>query len=479
MAAPVILSEQKVIDLLRNFIKETELEPRWILANSEQQDLPQLPEVITSLRNEIVVGNWNKALQLISSLAVGSSDLSSMKYSICKQRYLESINTLFSSKVQLDEKFKTLGKDEIVKYVNPEQLKLVATHLKSLEGLCSQEDYFKLSFLISCPDLKTHPSYSNWSVESGRLETASSVCQQALKLKYSSLFDNHCLPSSRPKRSNRLLQLVAKGILYEKCESLLLQQHQTGSSKGFCCEHGEILDVHSWLAQLPNETFQTPMHKLSLCVVEQCCVKHVSSCDPLPPVHQRFAPSDGHNHLTATMASAVSLPDEVREAEKTLMTDENGIAAVNIQHTQEVVGDDIKAKEAAVIDDGDHVTMQKGCYQNAEEDTEGSTNYHLTQEIKTNGYSDLQQPQKTDTSDHLQQRDVFTPENCHTEVQPMVNSSTPKPSRSKHVVELPVTSPIDRDKETADYGPYHTPTSLRKEIITKNRSQVSNKGTNY
>ena len=31
-----------------------------------------------------------------------------------------------------------------------EQLKLVAIHLKSLEELCSQEDYFKLSFLISC-----------------------------------------------------------------------------------------------------------------------------------------------------------------------------------------------------------------------------------------------------------------------------------------------------------------------------------------
>ena len=106
------------------------------------------------------------------------------------------------------------------------------------------------------------------------------------------------------------------------------------------------------------------------------------------------------------------------------------------------------------------------------------TKYHLTQEIKTNGYNDLQQPQKTDTSDHLQQRDVFTPENCHTETQPMVNSSTPKPSRGKHVVELPVTSPIDRDKEAPDYGPYHTPTSIRKEVLTKNRSQVSNKGTN-
>ena len=458
MAGSVILNEQKVIGLLRQFIKEAELEASSKLADNEQ-DLPQIPKVLTSLHNEIAAGNWSKALQLVNSLAVSSSDLASMKYSICKQRYLESINILFTNKIQLDGKSKTLGKDKLVKHVNPEQLKLVAIHLKSLEELCSQEDYFKLSFLISCPDLKTHPSYSNWDVQSGRSQTASSVCQQAMKLKYPALLNNHCLPGSRSKTSNRLLQLVARGILYEKCEKLLLQ-HQMGSNKEYNCEFGKILDLHSWLGQLPDEVFRIPMHKLSLCIEGQ----YKSGYNPSSPV-QQFVLSNGHSHVTAT-PSALGLLPEVIENENTVIKNENGTAAMTTHHPQEVVEDDKKTKED--ITDGDDVTLH---HQNAEEDTKA---YHLTQEIKTeiNGYDDNpEQPQKTNTGD-LHKRDVFTPENCQIEVQPVVNSSTPKPSHGKHMVELPITSPIDRDKEALDYGPYHTPTSLRKQVINKSRTQV-------
>ena len=459
MAASVILNEQKVIGLLSEFIKEAELDPSSVLAN--EQGLPQVPKVITSLHNEIVAGNWSKALQLIISLGVSDSDLSAMKYSIWKQRYLESIDTLFSGKVELGGKLKTLGKDEIIKYVNPEQLKLVAAHLKSLEGLCSQEDYFKLSFLISCPDLKTHPSYSDWNVKSGRSETASSVCQEAVKLKYPALLNDHRLPAGKPKRSNRLLQLVAKGILYEKCEKLL--QQQGGSDKECKYEDGEILDVHSWLARLPDEVFQIPVHKLSLCIKEQCRVK--SGREPSSPVCQFV---DGHGHVAGTSSTVSSAEDT--DNDRTVIKAENGTAVINAQDTQEVMEDDRKMK--GDVTDEDSVTVQKERHQNAEE---GLTKYRVAQEIHThlNGHDDnLQQPQKTDTTGDLEKRDVYTPENCHIEVQPVINSSTPKPSHGKHTVDLLVTSPIDRDEEAPDYGPYHTPTSLRKQVMTKNRSKV-------
>ena len=460
MAGSVILNEQKVFGLLRQFIKEADLEACSLLADSEQ-DPHQVPKVITSLRNEIAAGNWTKALQLVNSLAVSSSDLASMKYSICKQRYLESINTLFTNKVHLKGKLKSLGKDKVVKHVNPEQLKLVATHLKSLEELCSQEDYFKLSFLVSCPDLNTHPSYSNWNVQLGRSQTASSVCQQAMKLKYPSLLNNRCLPVDRSKRSNRLLQLVTKGILYEKCEELL--QHKTGSNKVYDQEHDdEILDLHLWLAQLPDETFQIPMHKLSLCVDEQCRVKFGCNSSSV----QQFVPSNnGHDHVSTT-PSAVNLP-EVLENEKKVLKNENGTAAMTIDHPHEIVEDDKQTKED--VADGDNVSLQREQHHNAEEDSKALTKYHLT----LNGYDgNPQQPQKTDTSGDLHKRDVFTPENCQIEVQPVVNSSTPKPSHGKRVVVLPITSPIDRDQEALDYGPYHTPTSLRRQVINKSRTQV-------
>ena len=121
-----------------------------------------------------------------------------------------------------------------------------------------------------------------------------------MKLKYPALLNNHCLPVGMSKTSNRLLQLVAKGTLYEKCEELL--QHQTGSNtKEYNCEHGEILDLHSWLAQLPDKVFRIPMHKLFLCI---------------SPV-QQFVPSNGRSHVTAT-PSALSLP-EVIENERTMI----------------------------------------------------------------------------------------------------------------------------------------------------------------
>ena len=462
MAASVILNEQKVIGLLSEFMREAELEPRSLLANVQDQGFSQVPKVITSLHNEIVAGNWSKALQLINSLSISDSDLSSMKYSICKQRYLESINTLFSGKVEFGGKLKTLGKDEIIKHVNPEQLKLVTAHLKSLEGLCSQEDYFKLSFLISCPDLKTHPSYSNWNVQSGRCQIASSVCQEAVKLKYPAL-DNHCLPTGKPKRSNRLLQLVAKGILYEKCEKLL--QHQKGGDREYSYRDGEILDMHSWLAHLPDEVFQIPIHKLSLFIKEQCRVK--PGCDPSLPV-ERFAPSNGHSRVATTPSTVSSAEDT--DNDKTVTKHENGTTAIYSQDMHEVMEDEGKIKGG--VTDQDNVTVQKEHYQNAEE---GLTKYHVTQEIHTdiNGYDDnLQQPQKVDATSDLEKRDIYTPENCHIEVEPVINSSTPKPSHGKHKVDLPATSPIDRDKEAPDYGPYHTPMSLRKQVITKNQSKV-------
>ena len=482
MAASVILNEQKVVNLLRQFIQEAELDPSNLLANGEQRDLPQLPTVITSLRNEILVGNWNKSLQQINSLAASSSDLSSLKYSICKQRYLESIDALFSNTAKLKGNLKSIGKDEVVKYVNPQQLKLVTSHLKALEGLCSQEDYFKLSFLISCPDLRTHPSYFNWTVQSGRLQTASSVCQKVLKLKYPSFADNHCFPASRPKRNNRLLQLVAKGILYEKCESLL--QHQTDRrSKENSYEKGEILNLHSWLTHLPNEVLQIPVHKLSLCIDEQCCVKPDLGCDRSSPV-QQYVSSNGHIHtstntsITTTTTTAATTatttindvdPPEVRESEKTSVASKNGTTP---QHLREME-DDRKTKET-VTDGEDNVSRERGCYQDAISAEEGrGTNYHIAQEINTeiNGCTDdLQQVQKTDTS---KQRDISTPDNHHIEVQPKINSSTPKPSHSKHMVEFPLTSPIDRDNGAPDYGPYHTPTSLRKQVVTKNKILVS------
>ena len=462
MAGSVILNEQKVIGLLRQYIKEAELETSSIFADNVQQDLPEVPKVITSMHNEITAGHWSKALKLVNSLAISDSDLASMKYSICKQRYLESIDELFISKVQLEGKLKTLGKDEIVKHVDPEQLKLVATYLKSLEGLCSQEDYFKLSFLISCPDLKTHPSYSDWNVQLGRSQTASSVCQYAIKLKYPALLDKYHFPVTRSKRSNRLLQLVARGILYEKCEKLLLQ-HQAGNDGGHDHKHYEILDLHGWLAHLPGEAFQVPMHKLSLCIEEQCPVK--------PPAHNSSPPvqCNGHNHVTATPSTASLV--EVGEKERTTMENGNGTAGVTAHRLQEVVEDDKQTKKD--VAGRYNVTLQK---ENGEEGTKALTKYHLKQEIKPddiNGYdNNLQRTQKADATGDLHKRDIVTPENCQMELQPRVSSSTPKPSHGKQMVEFPVTSPIDRDKEATDYGPYHTPTSLRKQVINRNRIQV-------
>jgi len=449
MTSSVTLNEHKVIGLLRQFVQEAELEART-LTTEEVQDVPQLPGDVASLRNQIVAGNWSKALQLLNSFTINnySDSLTAMKYSICRQKYLESIDTLFSSSgnnIHFKKDHKEPTKEELVKFVSPEQLKLVASNLKSLEKLCSQEDYFKYSFLISCPNLKTHPNYSDWTVESGRLNTASEVCRLAMKLKHSSLFDRHYRPTTKPKQCNRLLQLVAKGFLYEKCENFFKQQR---SDKMYYSELGEMLDIYSWLEQLPKETFQVSPHIVSLCIEEEYCIQS----------------TDGHHDGPQELQNGHLLPKS-GDAENTVVTENSKVATVRFNQPEEIGTADNPLNHVGCGDK--HVQEKK--HQHSKLGTE--TKSHVTEEEAKKAVIDSHQPTpRSDTGtsatavEHIAPRDIYTPENCHIQVEPLVNSSTPKPSHSKHVVVLPVTSPIHCDDEAPDYGPYHTPTSLRKQV---------------
>jgi len=451
MTSSVTLNEQKVISLLRQFVHEAELKAHALTAE-EVQDVPQLPGDIASLRDQIVAGNWNKALQLLKSFTINNSDsLTAMKYSICRQRYLESIDTLFSSSsgtnIHFKKGLKEPSKEELMKCVNPEQLKLVASNLKSLEKLCSQEDYFKYSFLISCPDLKTHPNYSNWTVESGRLSTASEVCHLGMKLKHSSLFDRHYGPTTKPKQCNRLLQLLAKGFLYEKCEKFLLQQRNDSDNETFYSGLGEMLDLYSWLEQLTKEAFQVSPHIVSLRIEEECCVRSTDD--------QHDGPQELPNgHL---LRNSVVI--------------ENGKAATVRLGQPERVGTEKSPLNHLGGGDDQVAIMQEEKHQHSKLATCIETKSLVTEETKKAVIDSHQPSPQSDAvntappaTEHIAPRDIYTPENCHIQVEPLVNSSTPKPSHSKHVVMLPVTSPIHCDNEAPGYGPYHTPTSLRKQV---------------
>jgi len=443
MTLSITLNEQKVIGLLRQFVQEAELGAH-ALTTKEVQDVPQLPRDVASLGDEVVAGNWRKSLQLLSGFAINNSDsLTAMKYSICRQRYLESIDTLFSTSsnnIHFKKGLKEPSKEELMKFVNPDQLKLVANNLKSLEKLCTQDDYFKYSFLISCPDLKTHPNYSDWSIESGRLNTASEVCQLAMKAKYSSLLDRHYGPAKKPKQCNRLLQLVAKGFLYEKCENFFQKQGSSSDSKRCFSELGEMLDVYSWLEQLPEESFQAFPHIVSLCIEEQTCIRSTKDHHDSPQELQ-----NGH------------LPHNSGDTENIVTVTENGKAAT--EQPEGVVNR---------YDDDQVDAVQERKYQHSKLAAE--TGSHVTREKKAvHQLASHSNTGLATVAEHIAPREIYTPENCQIQVEPLVNSSTPKPSHSKHVMLLPATSPIHRDDEALDYGPYHTPTSLKKAVTALKR----------
>ena len=257
----VVVNEKDILLLLRDFLEENgQYECLVAFERSTGLYPSKLTAELVSLREVILWGNLdelqNRIFEPLRNMGE-ESELRRCKYEIAKQRYLETLLDVSSDKADL-----------------------LKQQLAEVEELCPSPEEFKVLFsLLTLPSFSASPQYKDWTVQKGRLQ-----CFYQLASWISKVFGvtnaqlippNSSHPPEQRLPKSRLVQLLAKGLLYERCESICA--HPTSSeateqeSDG---GDGKLLDLYNWIKHQPDSAFQLSPSTLQLQV---SCKSGVSS----------------------------------------------------------------------------------------------------------------------------------------------------------------------------------------------------------
>ena len=250
----VVLNEKDVSLLLRDFLEENgQYECLVAFERSTGLYPPSLSAELVSLREIILWGNLDELQKRIFEPLQNmgeESELRKCKYVIAKQRYLETLLE-----------------------VNSDKADLLKQQLAEVEDLCPSPEEFRVLFsLLTLPSLSTSPDYKHWTIQKGRLQCFHQLASWISKVLG---MRAHLIPpqtSSHPPEQRlpktRLVQLLAKGLLYEQCEAICA--HPTTTSTGEATERGsgdgsiKLLDLYNWIKHQPDSAFQLPPSTLQL-----------------------------------------------------------------------------------------------------------------------------------------------------------------------------------------------------------------------
>lgn len=265
----VAVEEGQVLQILRDFLEESgQAESLRALERSTGTGPRGLPPRLACMRELVLNGNWVEvleSLQLLSGLGDGEGFIR-CQYAVAKQRYLETLwlgesedGGVASAPSQNCEIAGADGKRR-----ENGRLQVLMAYLEQLEQLCpSKEDYSALCSLVTCPSPTAHHEYSNWNVYRSRLDCFSTLSEWVGKVLYPDITLN--LPSKGSKflSTNRLIQLLAKGLLYEECEAVCTHKSREGNGESL----SEVLDLCGWMQHQPDSAFQFVPSKLKLVVI--------------------------------------------------------------------------------------------------------------------------------------------------------------------------------------------------------------------
>ena len=250
----VTLAEADVLQILRDFLEEGgHAECLGALERSAAIAPHDLPTELRFVRELVLSGRWEELMKFLQPLSELREEGEFVKchYAVVRQQYLESL--VWESNVEGKEGDST-GREN-------KRLQNIVGHLQQLEQLCpTKEDYSNLCYLLTVPSFTAHSKYSNWSMHSARLECFYTVGSWVARVLYPGL-TLKLSPVSRELASNRLIQLLAKGLLYEECESVCLQR------SGVAGTTSEIMNLCSWLQHQPDSAFQVAPTQLSLIAI--------------------------------------------------------------------------------------------------------------------------------------------------------------------------------------------------------------------
>lgn len=267
-SARLALREEDVIRLALEFLDNRQLHISQLSLERETGVINgQFSDDILFLRQLILDGQWDDVIEFIQPLeALQAFDIKKFCYTILRHKYIE----LLCIKSEAGGALTAAGQG-----VNSMEgaVEEVVQVLEQLEKLApSKEEYSNLCLLLTFPRLIDHLQYRDWNPSKARVQCFREIYPLVEKyLPYES--KTEAVPSAR---SDRLIQLVIKGVLYESCVSYC-QAKATGSpdvlnqdmafsklldgSGGFS---DSDLSLLSWLQSIPAETFSVPFEQKTL-----------------------------------------------------------------------------------------------------------------------------------------------------------------------------------------------------------------------
>ncbi|KAG8436562.1 hypothetical protein GDO86_007610 [Hymenochirus boettgeri] len=242
------------------------------------------------LRQLILDGQWDEVLQFIQPLeCMEKFDKKRFRYIILKQKFLEAlcVNNALSAEEE----------PQHLEFTMQEAVKC----LHSLEEYCSsKEDYSKLCLLLTLPRLTNHAEFKDWNPSTARVHCFEESCVMVAEFIPA---DRKLSEAGFKASSNRLFQLVMKGLLYECCVEFC-QSKATGEEitesevllgVDLLCGNGcDDLDLSllSWLQNLPQGVFSCAFEQkiLNIHVDKLMKPSKAAYADLLTPLISKLSP---------------------------------------------------------------------------------------------------------------------------------------------------------------------------------------------
>ncbi|GFY41345.1 WD repeat-containing protein 47 [Trichonephila inaurata madagascariensis] len=200
----------------------------------------QYPEEALILRHLIVDGRWKDALHYLKRLPLKEEDLKFMTFEIMKQKYVELICV-----------YEELGNELYEDLGNA-----IALCFSELSAFCPcPVEYENLRKLASLTKLSQDAQYKDWNPISSRRKCFQTICSVLLEMPgLGNEFREELMDS------DRLTDLLVKGIIYESCEDFCETKVNTQSDAvdfhfGGLARNKDSgssdLNLYSWLQSVP------------------------------------------------------------------------------------------------------------------------------------------------------------------------------------------------------------------------------------
>ncbi|CAF3551445.1 unnamed protein product [Rotaria sordida] len=250
----VALSERDTIKLILDFLQQRELYISMLDIERETGIINgSFSEDILFLRQLILDGQWDDVIDFVQPLkTIDSFDAKHFIYIVLKYQFLELLCLKTEAQIEND-----LSVEQIVKFLND---------LRPFTP--NEQEYKKLSFLLTLKRLQDHNDYRNWNPSAGRVQ----CFQEVFPLVHRFLqVDKQTISVAQ---GDRLIQLLVKGLLYESCvEHCQARATNTDETIDLTDPNSLLANTHlsdtdvsllSWLHALPTETFSCPFEQKSL-----------------------------------------------------------------------------------------------------------------------------------------------------------------------------------------------------------------------